>query len=273
MNHCRPIRPPSTTVSSSSTPIASISKSPSHWASKIASPWSSAATMPRISICKKSPKSPPSLPNGAPASATNFLSAPTASAAGASATIFISPSLPKSWISASSTAPSLTIKSTSSPATLPTASSTPSASSPSLTTATTSRPTTPSPSSAKPPSPDSPSSVRPSPISPANSPPPTSAASTMPSTPSTRTPPPWSAPSANPQAFNPGSPCVVRSYFSPLAAEGSFPSSIRKYSLRANPKPPGPFHFSLFAFYISRTLFSRDLVRTDSAINNLLTLI
>src|SRR6267378_1771429 len=203
MNHRRPIPPPSTTVSSSFTPIASISKSPSHSASKIPSPWSFVATMPKISICKKSPISPPSPANGAPASATNFSSDLTASVAGAIATIFISPNLPKSWTSASSTAPSSIVKSTSSPATPPTASSTPSASLPSKTIAITSPHTTPSPSSANPRSPDSPSFAPPSPISQANSPPPTSAASTTPSTPSTRTPPSSSGSSVLQEASSP----------------------------------------------------------------------
>src|SRR6266704_724084 len=139
------IPPPSTTASSSSIPTASILKSPSRSASKTPSPWSSAATTRKISICKKFPMSRRLPPNGAPVPATNSSSAPTVSAASAKTTVSILPSPPKSWTSASSTAPSSIIKWTSSPATPPTASSTPSGSSPSLTTATTSRRTTPSP--------------------------------------------------------------------------------------------------------------------------------
>src|SRR6267142_2212607 len=186
MSHHKAIPPPSTTASSSSTPIASISKSPSLSASKTLSPWSSAVTTREIFISKKSPTSRPSHPNGASLSATNFSSVPTASMAGAAATISTSPKLPRSWTSASSTALSSIIKLTSSPVTPPTASLIPSASSPSRTTAATSRPTTPSPSSANPLSRDSPSFVPPSPISPVSSPPLTFAASTTPWTPSIR---------------------------------------------------------------------------------------
>src|SRR6267143_45985 len=109
-----------------------------------------------------------------------------------------------SWTSASSTAPSSIIKSTSLPAIPTTASSTPSASSPSKTTATISRPTTPFPSFAAPLSRNSRSSAPPFLISLANSPPRTCAALITPSTPSTRMPPPSSAPSANPGAFSAG---------------------------------------------------------------------
>src|SRR5258708_3991261 len=76
-------------------------------------------------------------PSGAPESATNFSSAPTASAVGAAVTISTSPNLLKSWISASSTAPWSIIKSTLSPATPPLPSSTLSASSLSRSSATT----------------------------------------------------------------------------------------------------------------------------------------
>src|SRR6266850_420858 len=215
MNHHKAIPPPSTTASSSSIPSASISKSPSPSASKTLSPWSSAVTTREIFISKKSPTSRPSHPNGVSLSATNFSSVPTASPAGAAATISISPKRPKSWTSASSTALSSIIKLTSSPATPRMASSIPSDSSPSKTTDATSRPTTPSPSSANPLSRDSPSFVPPSPISPVNSPPPTSAASTTQSTPSTRTPLPSFAPSAPPAASSSQGPRSFQNYCRP----------------------------------------------------------
>src|SRR6266850_8294504 len=186
MNRHKAIRTPSTNASSSSIPSGSILKSVSPWASKTLSPWSSAVTTRRVFISKKSPTSHPSRLSGASVSATNFSSVPTASGAGAAATISTSPKRPKSWTLASSTALSSIIKLTSLRVTPRMASSIPSASSPSKTTATTFRPTTPFPSSANLLSRDSPSFVPPSPISPVSSPPLTSATSTTPWTHSIR---------------------------------------------------------------------------------------
>src|SRR6266849_228342 len=212
MNHHKAIPLPSTTASSSSIPSASISKSPSPSASKTLSPWSSAVMTREIFVFKKSPTSRPSHPNGASLSATNFSSVPTASPAGAAATISISPKRPKSWTSASSTALSSIIKLTSSPATPRMASSIPSDSSPSKTTDATSRPTTPSPSSANPLSRDSPSFVPPSPISPVSSPLLTFAISTTPWPPSIRMSLLLSAPSVPPAVSSGQGPRSFQNY-------------------------------------------------------------
>src|SRR5260370_200604 len=79
MNHHRLIPLPSTTVSSSSTPIASISKSPSHSLSKTPSPCSFPPTTPKTSISttppplspNPPPPDPPTSPPGWPISPAN----------------------------------------------------------------------------------------------------------------------------------------------------------------------------------------------------------